>query len=327
MGIKVQKKRVAVIGVGYLGKFHADKFAGMENIELVGIVDSNRSHADAVAAKLGTTAFYDYTDLAPVDAVSIAVPTVLHFEVAKYFLEKGVDVMLEKPIASSLAEADELIAMAAKHGCILQVGHLERFNPALLSLQDQITRPLFIESHRLSMYNPRCLDVNVVLDLMIHDLDIILSYVKSDITAIHASGAPVVSPLADIANVRIEFASGCVANVTASRISVKKQRRMRFFQKDTYLSVDFDKSEATLIKRTGETGGLIPGMDIITEKFSEVDNLRDELLSFVECIVERKPPRVSGVEARKALAVAEDIVIQINENLERFWAQDGSDAN
>lgn len=323
----MQKKRVAVIGVGYLGKFHADKFAGMDNIELAGIVDSNRAYADAVAAKLGTTAYYDYKDLGVVDAVSIAVPTVLHFEVAKFFLERGVDVMLEKPIASTLAEADELISLAEKHGCILQVGHLERFNPALLSLQDQITRPLFIESHRLSMYNPRCLDVNVVLDLMIHDLDIILSYAKSDIAAIHASGAPVVSPLADIANVRIEFANGCVANVTASRISVKKQRRMRIFQKDTYLSVDFDKSEATLIKRTGEMGGLIPGMDIISEKFSEVDNLRDELLSFVECIVERKPPRVSGVEARKALAVAEDIMTQINENLERFLAQDGCDTD
>lgn len=317
------KKHVAVIGVGYLGKFHAEKFAGMDNIELAAIVDTNRDAADALAAKLNTKAFYDYRKLAGmVDAVSIAVPTFLHFEVASFFLSRGVDVMLEKPMAATLEEADGLIAMAKDHDCILQVGHLERFNPALLSLQNEVTYPLFIESHRLSLFSPRSLDVSVVLDLMIHDIDIILAFVKSEVVAIHASGAPVISSLADIANVRIEFASGCVANVTASRISVKKQRRMRIFQKDMYLSVDFDKSEATLIKRTGAEGGIIPGMEIRTEKFSAVDNLKDELLDFVDCLISRKAPRVSGEEARRALAVATDIVTQINRNIERFEQSD-----
>lgn len=313
------KKRVAVIGVGYLGKFHAEKFANMDNIELTAIVDTNKAVVDALAAKLGTRAVYDYHEVVEfVDAVTIVVPTVLHFEVASFFLTRGVDVMLEKPIASTLEEADGLIALARTYNCILQVGHLERFNPALLSLKNEITYPLFIESHRLSLFSPRSLDVSVVLDLMIHDIDIILAFVRSDVVAIHASGAPVISSLADIANVRIEFASGCVANVTASRISVKKQRRMRIFQKDMYLSVDFDKSEATLIKRTGKEGGIIPGMEIRTENFSAVDNLKDELLDFVDCVITRKVPRVSGEEARRALAVATDIVTQINQNIERL---------
>lgn len=315
----MNKKRVAVIGVGYLGKFHAEKFTNMDNIELVGIVDTDHIVADNLAQKLNTKAFYDYHDLlGMVDAVSVVVPTFLHYDVASFFLSNNVDVMLEKPIASTLEEADKLIAMAHEHGCILQVGHLERFNPALLSLQSEITYPLFIESHRLSLFSPRSLDVSVVLDLMIHDIDIILAFVKSEVVAIHASGAPVISQLPDIANVRLEFASGCVANVTASRISVKKQRRMRIFQKDTYLSVDFDKSEATLIKRTGASGGIIPGMEIRTENFSAVDNLKDELLDFVNCIITRKAPKVSGEEARRALAVARDIVTQINSNVERI---------
>lgn len=317
------KKRVAVIGVGYLGKFHAEKFAAMDNIELTAIVDTNKAVVEALAKKLDTKFVYDYHEIeGMVDAVTIAVPTMLHFEVASFFLARGVDVMLEKPIASTLEEADELIVLAKTHNCILQVGHLERFNPALLSLKDEITYPLFIESHRLSMFSPRSLDVSVVLDLMIHDIDIILAFVKSDVVAIHASGAPVISSLPDIANVRIEFASGCVANVTASRISVKKQRRMRFFQKDMYLSVDFDKSEATLIKRTSKEGGIIPGMDIRTENFSAVDNLKDELSDFADCIVTRRAPRVSGTEARRALAVARDIVTQINQNIERLTTID-----
>lgn len=313
------KKRVAVIGVGHLGKFHAEKFANMDNIEFVAIADTNRAGVETLAARLNTRAIYDYRELAGcVDAVSIAVPTFLHYEVAEFFLSRGVDVMVEKPIAATLEEADGLIELAAANGRILQVGHLERFNPALISLQNEIKTPLFIESHRLSLFTPRSLDVSVVLDLMIHDIDIVLEFVKSEVTGIHASGAPVISSLADIANVRLEFASGCVANLTASRISVKKQRRMRIFQKDVYLSVDFDKSEATLIKRTGQTGGIIPGMEICTENFSAVDNLKDELIDFVDCIITRRAPKVSGVEARKALAVATGIVSQINDNLERF---------
>lgn len=313
------KKRIAVIGVGYLGKFHAEKYAAMGNIKLTAIVDTDKNVADALAKKLNTKAVYDYREIAEtVDAVSIATPTSMHFKIASFFLMRGIDVMLEKPMASTLEEADELIELAKAHNCILQVGHLERFNPALLSLKNEITYPLFIESHRLSLFSPRSLDVSVVLDLMIHDIDIILAFVKSDVVAIHASGAPLISSLADIANVRIEFASGCVANVTASRISVKKQRRMRIFQKAMYLSVDFDKSEAVLIKHTGKEGGIIPGMEIRTEKFSAVDNLKDELCAFVDCIITRKAPLVSGEEARRALEVASDIITQINKNIERF---------
>jgi len=223
--------RAGVIGVGYLGKFHAEKYAAMDNVRLVGVGDIDRSRAEDIAARLGSQSVTDYRNLlSRVDAVSIVVPTESHFNVGLEFLNHDTDVLIEKPMTTTLEQADELIDVAESRGRILQIGHLERFNPAVLALKDIITRPMFIEAHRLSIFKDRSTDVSVVLDLMIHDIDIILNIVKSEIKSIHAAGAPVICEHADIANVRLQFESGCVANITASRISAKNQRKIRFFQ-------------------------------------------------------------------------------------------------
>ena len=233
----MKKIRVGVIGVGYLGKFHAEKYSRMKDTQLVAVVDIDQSQAKNVAAALGTCALTDYRDLfGSVDAVSVVVPTEAHYAVGAAFLNHGVDVLIEKPMTTSLEQADELIKIAESKRRILQVGHLERFNPAVIALKDIVNNPMFIEAHRLSIFKDRSTDVSVVLDLMIHDIDIIMNVVKSEIKSIHAAGVPVICEYADIANVRLEFESGCVANVTASRISIKNQRKIRLFQKDTYLS-------------------------------------------------------------------------------------------
>ncbi|MBT9440161.1 MAG: Gfo/Idh/MocA family oxidoreductase, partial [Desulfobacterales bacterium] len=231
----MKKLRVGVIGTGYLGKFHAEKYAGMDEVELVGVVDIEKEKAENTAANFGISAYTNYKDLfGKVDAVSIVVPTPVHFTVSKNFLENGIDVLIEKPITTTLEEADELIKIAESKDLIIQVGHLERFNPAVVALQDIVKNPRFIESHRLSIYKERCTDVSVILDLMIHDIDIILNFVRYSIKSIHAAGIPVISKHVDIANARLEFENGCVANVTASRISTKNERKIRLFQKDAY---------------------------------------------------------------------------------------------
>ena len=223
---KGKKLRLGVVGVGYLGKFHAEKYAHMPEVELVGVVDSNESQADEIANHLGTEAYYDHKELfGRLDAVSIVVPTEHHYDVSRDFLNHDVDVLIEKPMTSTLDQADQLIRMAEERGCIIQVGHLERYNPAVVALQDVVNQPRFIESHRLSMFKERGLDVSVVLDLMIHDIDIILNFVRSRVKNIYAAGVPVISDNADIANARLEFENGCVANVTASRISIKTSAR------------------------------------------------------------------------------------------------------
>ncbi|MBW1835038.1 MAG: Gfo/Idh/MocA family oxidoreductase, partial [Deltaproteobacteria bacterium] len=243
----MKKLRVGVIGTGYLGKFHAEKYAGMDEVELVGVVDIEKEKAENTAANFGISAYTNYKDLfGKVDAVSIVVPTPAHFAVSKNFLENGIDVLIEKPITTTLEEADELIGIAESKGLIIQVGHLERFNPAVVALQDFVKNPRFIESHRLSIYKERCTDVSVILDLMIHDIDIILNFVRYGIKNIHAAGIPVISKHVDIANARLEFENGCVANVTASRISTKNERKIRLFQKDAYISVDFANHEITV---------------------------------------------------------------------------------
>jgi len=306
--------RVGVIGVGYLGKFHAEKYSRMDNVQLMGVVDVNRALAEEVAARFDTCAFADYQDLiGHVDAVSIVVPTEDHFSVAAKCLNHDLDVLIEKPMTATLEQADELIKIAESRGRIMQIGHLERFNPAVIALRDIVHNPMFIEAHRLSIFKDRSTDVSVVLDLMIHDIDIIMNIVKSKIKSIHAAGAPVICEHADIANVRLEFESGCVANVTASRISTKNQRKIRMFQKDAYVSVDFTTRNITIIRRDESiTGDLIPGMDISQLSFSESDALEDEIASYIQSVSTRQNPVVSGNAGRKALEVALSITDQIN---------------
>lgn len=316
----MEKIRVAVIGVGYLGKFHAEKYARMKDVELIGVVDIDRSRAEAVAAVYGTSALTDYRDLyGLVDAVSIVVPTEAHFSVGADLLAQEVDVLVEKPMTTNLQQADELIALSESKHRILQIGHLERFNPAVAALKDIVYHPMFIEAHRLSVFKDRCTDVSVVLDLMIHDIDIIMNIAGSGIKSIHAAGAPVICEQADIANVRLEFESGCVANITASRISTKNQRKIRIFQKDAYVSVDFAGREITIIRRDqDQAGSVIPGMDIRQISFSKADALENELAAFIEAVRARKAPAVSGLAGRKALEVALCIMDQIDTAIRRL---------
>jgi len=317
-----QKLRVAVIGTGYLGKFHAQKYADMKDVDLIGVVDIDRNLAQEVAAKFNTKAYTEYQEiLDKVDAVSVVVPTSAHFAIAKDFLQQGVDVLIEKPMTNSLAEANELIRIAESEGRIIQVGHLERFNPAVVALRERdiIKRPLFIESHRLSLYPGRGTDVSVVLDLMIHDIDLILNFIGDAVTDIRAAGAAVVSEHADIANARLEFARGCVANVTASRISTKNERRIRIFQPDAYISVDFAKRNIIVIQREEDaTEGPIPGMKIIQLDFNRTDALEDELKAFIKAVRRRDVPEVTGEMGREALKIALQIMDQIKAATKRI---------
>lgn len=310
----MKKLRIGVIGAGYLGKFHAEKYARMHDVDLVGVVDTDKRRADDIAQKYGSETYQDYRELfGKVDAVSIVVPTPAHFAISRDFLTNDVDLMIEKPITTTLEEADELIQIAESRGLIIQVGHLERFNSAVVALQSIVKRPLFIESHRLSLFKPRGTDVSVVLDLMIHDIDIISSFVRSEIKSIHAAGTPVICEQIDIANARLEFENGCVANVTASRISMKNERKIRLFQRDAYVSVDFSNHHITVIKRkAGATTGVIPGMDINELCFTKGDALEDELKSFVRAVVKRETPEVSGEMGRDALKIALSIMDQID---------------
>ena len=310
-----KKIRAAVVGVGYLGKFHAQKYAKMAGVELVGVVDTDSGRADEVAATLGTRAYTDYRDLiGKVDAVSIVVPTSDHFKVSRTLLENNVDLLVEKPFTTTLDEADELIRIAEARGLLVQVGHLERFNPAVVALKDIIKKPLFIESHRLSTFKARATDVSVVLDLMIHDIDFILNFVKSELKTIHAAGIPVITESVDIANARIEFENGCVANVTASRASMKDERKIRLFQQDAYISIDFANHEATIVHRKADSDdGFIPGMEIESRTFPKGDALDEELKSFIESVKNRTEPSVTGQMGRDALKTALDVMSQIQQ--------------
>jgi predicted dehydrogenase len=257
----MQKIRTAVIGVGYLGRFHAQKYAQAPACELVAVVDERAEARAAVAAELATRALSDYREiLTAVDAVSVVTPTPTHFAIARDFLAAGAHVLVEKPITETAAEARELIALAARAGRILQVGHLERFNAAILAAEPHLKSPRFIECHRLAPYRERGTDVNVVLDLMIHDIDLVQTIVGAPITGIDAVGTPVFSQEIDIANARIRFANGCIANATASRVSLKTERKMRIFEDDAYLSLDLQQKILTLIKKRapGEAPGALP---------------------------------------------------------------------
>jgi predicted dehydrogenase len=306
--------RVGVIGTGYLGKYHAEKYARMENVELVGVADIDRSAAEEVARRHRTQAFADHRQLLQmVDAVSIVVPTSLHFDISRDFLDHNVDVLIEKPMTTTLQQADDLISFAESKGLIIQVGHLERFNPAVIALRGIVNQPMFIESHRLSVYKDRALDVSVVLDLMIHDIDLISNFAGSGISDIRAAGIPVITDQVDIANARLEFQSGCVANVTASRVSMKNERKIRLFQRDAYISVDFANHGITLVRKNEQVReSLIPGMEIRQLHFDKGDALEDELKSFVQAVAGRKTPEVDGRVGRNALQIALNVMDQIN---------------
>ncbi len=315
-----EKLKVGVIGVGYLGRFHAQKYAQMENVDLVGVADINEQQARHVAKELHTDVYNDPKELIrKIEAASIVVPTPAHFLISRECLENNVDVLIEKPMAATVDEADELIRISESNGRLIQVGHLERFNPAVVALKDAIRMPRFIESHRLSIYNERGTDVSVVLDLMIHDIDIILNFVQSEIENIQASGMPVISDHVDIANARLEFKNGTVANVTASRISGRNERKIRLFQKDSYISIDFKNHETVIIKPNGKhTDSIIPGMEIEKRCFSKGDALNDELKSFVRSVIRRSEPEVTGKMGREALKIAFDIMGQITKFHGRF---------
>ena len=313
--------RVGVVGVGHLGKYHAEKYALMKDVELVGVADVIHDRAQEVATQYGAQAFKDYQDLlGKVDAASIVVPTDLHFQVSCDFLQANVDLLIEKPITETLEQANQLIQTADSKDLLIQVGHLERFNPAIIALSDIIDHPLFIESDRLSSFTERGTEVNVVLDLMIHDIDIILSLVQSKIQQIHAVGVPVVTPEVDIANARLIFENGCVANVTASRISMKSMRKIRFFQKDTYISVDYADHDITIVRKDNKGTSLpVPGMSMDRMTFDKADSLKAEIESFIASVQTRRRPLASGVDGRKALKVAIDIVKQITASSETVF--------
>ncbi len=300
------KLRTAVVGVGYLGRFHAQKYAALEQAELVAVCDTNEEAARRVAGELHTRAIDDFRTLpGEVDAVSIVVPTQKHYEVAKHFLEAGIHVLLEKPITSTLEQGRELVALAREKGVVFQIGHLERFNPAVLALSDVLERPMFIESHRIAPFNPRGADVNVVLDLMIHDIDIILDFVRSPVTEIRANGVPVLSRDTDVANARLQFANGCVANVTASRVSLKSERKMRIFQEDAYLTIDFQNKTLGVHRRgDGEMFPGIPEIDSQEMEFEQGDALLAEIRAFLDSILHGRPPVVSGEDGLRALETA-----------------------
>ena len=313
--------RVAVVGVGDFGRNHVRVYREMPGVTLVGITDINSDRAKAVAAEFSTQALPDISALAGnVDAVSLAVPTSEHARIGTRLLEQGIDLLVEKPIAASLEEADALIAAAQRSTRILQVGHLERFNPAIVAAEKIVTRPLFFEIHRLGVFSPRSLDVDVVYDLMIHDLDILLALLDSPVTDLRAVGIPVMTDKVDIAHARIEFASGAVANLTASRVSTEKVRKMRFFQEHEYISLDFTRQDVLRVRvqpGTGLTHEAEPRVDFEKVPSEPEEPLRAELRAFLESVRTRRLPRVDGPAARRALELADRVMAGILEHARR----------
>ena len=318
MGIitPMDKLRVAVIGVGYLGRFHAQKYAVLPGCSLAAVVDSRAEAGGALAQELNTKAVVDYRELlGQVDAVSIATPTPAHFDIALAFLESGAHVLVEKPITETVAQAQQLIAAAQRAGRVLQVGHLERFNPAIVAAEPLLRAPRFIECQRLAPFRERGTDVNVVLDLMIHDLDIVQSIVGSAITRIDAIGTPVFSSEIDIANARIRFANGCVANATASRVSLKTERKLRIFQDDAYLSIDLQQKILTVIrKQSVPLGDSQLPVSIDEQSFEQGDALRTEIEAFLASCRGERPVAVTGDDGMRALQTAVTIAQAVKAN-------------
>jgi predicted dehydrogenase len=323
----MKKLKVGVIGTGHLGKLHTKMFKSIENCELIGVYDSNPEQAKAVSVEFNTQSVASIENLLKqVDAVSIAATTTAHYALAKKCFENSVHVFIEKPITTTIKEAEELVEISEKKNLNLQVGHIERFNPALVSMEKYIDEPKFIQTDRLAQFNPRGTDVAVVLDLMIHDIDIILSLVKSDVVDVHANGVAVVSDHLDIANARLQFANGAVANVTASRISQKKLRKMRIFQKDSYVALDFvtgvaeayrllplDAEVSPLLISFGEIGVGDKRKKLVYEQpeQKELNALQYELQLFVDSVINKTKPVVSGIDGLRALKVAQIIIQKI----------------
>jgi predicted dehydrogenase len=312
--------RTAVIGAGYLGRFHAQKYASLDGSKLVGIADPSTSARAALSAELGVPAHADYRDLfGAVDAVSVVTPTPLHFEVAKAFLESGASVLVEKPMTVTIAEGEQLIAIAERANKVLQVGHLERFNAAVQAVQPTLTVPRFIESARLAPFKHRGTDVDVVLDLMIHDIDLILSIVRSPVVAIDAIGSSVFSKEIDIANARLRFANGCVANATASRVSLKTERKLRLFQDDAYISVDLQQKILTVIRKAPGMGADgMPQVAIEENTYQQGDALKVEIEAFLRAVATGGAPAVSGEDGLLALRTAVSITEQVSNSMRKF---------
>ncbi|MHB1049339.1 MAG: Gfo/Idh/MocA family oxidoreductase [Bacteroidota bacterium] len=329
-----KKINVGVIGTGHLGSLHSKMYSEIDSANFVGVFDTDTQRREETASKYKVTAFNSIGELLnAVDAVSIATVTTTHFEVAKQALSAGKHVLIEKPITSTLAEADELIALAGSKKVLIQVGHIERFNPAIISLESYTLKPMFIESHRLAQFNPRGTDVAVVLDLMIHDIDIILSLVNSPVKQIDANGVAVVSDTPDIANARLQFENGCVANVTSSRISRSKMRKMRMFQSNAYIAIDFQQGSADVFRLGNEGEGSIwstmllgqigegkKKRSIIYEQpeIKKINALKYELESFLHAVSTNSRPIVNGEDGRMALDVAQQIMNKIQ--IQRFDA-------
>ena len=331
--------RVGVVGCGAFGRNHARVYRDLQadpsqGVDFAGVADLDYARAQTVAKEFGTQAFHSADELiaAGVQAASLAVPTIAHLEVARQLMQSGVDVLIEKPLATTVAEADELIGLANRRNRVAQVGHLERFNPAVRATVPLLTQPMFFEVHRLSVFTPRSLDVDVILDLMIHDLDVVLSFVKSPVREIRAVGLPILSAKVDIANVRMEFESGCVANFTASRVSTERVRKLRFFQPHQYVSVDYSRQDVlvlTVEEFTPEPAGLdpfnpasiaasaFPGITPFRPEVEPQEPLRAELTSFLRAVRERSRPEVTLEDGRRALAVATQVVEAIAEHSRR----------
>jgi predicted dehydrogenase len=314
----MNKINAAVVGVGYLGRFHAQKYAQIPGCELVAVVDGREEVRNAVAAEVHSRPLADYRELlGQVDAVSVVTPTPAHFEIADAFLAAGAHVLVEKPITETPAQARSLISRAARMGRILQVGHLERFNAAILAAEPHLHSPRFMECHRLAPYKERGTDVNVVLDLMIHDIDLVQSLAGSEIESIDAIGSPVFSGEIDIANARIRFVNGCVANTTASRVSLKTERKLRIFEDAAYISLDLQQKILTLIRKrdAAPAPGQLP-VSIEEANLEQGDALKSEIESFLECIRNDRRPIVSGEDGLRALETAIRITEQVKANLE-----------
>jgi predicted dehydrogenase len=316
-----------VVGVGVFGRNHARVYHELEQqgepVRLVGVVDPNLDRADAVAREFGCRPFGSVEQMltthSEVRAASVAAPTIHHLEVARALMEAGIDVLIEKPLAASLAEADELVQLAATHKRVAQAGHLERFNPAVRATIPLLTQPMFFEVHRLSVFTPRSLDVDVVLDLMIHDLDIVVSFANSPVKEVRAVGLPILSSKVDIANVRLEFESGCVANFTASRVSTERVRKLRFFQPRQYVSVDYGRQEVLVFTvgqegSTSSTPTVNPQIGVGKPSVTSEEPLHAELKAFLHAVRERSTPVVPISDGRRALALALDIVETIREH-------------
>lgn len=305
--------RVGVVGVGHLGRFHAQKYAAMEQVHLVGLADIDQGRVEAVAGEVGCAAYTDVRQLVgQVDAVSIATPTTNHFEVGRHCLEQGVDVLMEKPITTTLEEADALVRLAAERERILQVGLIERFNPAMRAAGPHLTLPLFIEARRIAPFTQRGTDVDVVVDLMIHDLDIVLALAGAPVQSLSAAGASVLTEHTDIANAHLVFTNGCTANITVSRVSQAVERRMRVFQPGECLNIDFHAKTCTSVRLSTDTGS--PTFPARVLDTVAADALEQELLAFLDSVRTRNAPMVTGAQGRDALAVALAVIDAIRDN-------------